>query len=271
MTQLQVFILSMIQGLAEFLPISSSAHLILLSKFTHFPDQGVELDVAVHIGSVFAVLIYFYKDVWAVIKDAIESKFLPNLKTYGNKLFWLTMVGTLPAIVVGLVLYYTDSSWTRSTKIIGWNIIIFGLILLYADVKLRSIRKINDLRIVDAVLIGLAQAAAMIPGTSRSGITITMARFLGIERREAAKFSMLLSVPAILGAGIISAIEICKRDNLQDVVYAISGIGYSFVASILVIFFMMEWLKKFSFLPFVIYRVSLGIFLLLYSYGLILN
>lgn len=268
MSQLQIIVLSIIQGLAEFLPISSSGHLILLSKFSSFPDQGVEIDVAVHIGSVLAVLIYFYKDIWQIIKEVPASYFVPNLKNYGSRLFWLVVIGTIPAAICGLLLYHFGSDWTRSTRIIGWNIIIFGIILWLADEKCSAHRDINSLGVKDAVLIGLAQSLALIPGTSRSGITITMARILGVQRREAAKFSMLLSIPTIIGAGIISFWGIYQRDDGQVLFSALSGIGYSFIVSIMAIFFMMKWLKKYSFLPFVIYRIVLGIFLLLHSYNI---
>jgi undecaprenyl-diphosphatase len=269
MTNLQIMILSALQGLTEFLPISSSGHLILVSKFTNFPDQGVEMDIAVHVGSVLAILIYFHKDIGEIIKDVFTSYFMPSLKTYGSRLFWLIVIGTIPAVIFGLILHYNGTDWLRDTKIIGWNILIFGIVLWIADNYSPSVRKIDDMQIKDAIIVGIIQSLALIPGTSRSGVTITMARFLGIDRREAAKFSMLLSIPTIIGAGILSAWRIYHRDDWMGFYYSFGAVGYSFIASILVIFFMMNWLKQYSFLPFVIYRILLGTFLLIYSYGYI--
>lgn len=267
MSNLQIMILSFLQGFTEFLPVSSSGHLILLSKFSSFPDQGLEMDVAVHVGSILAVMIYFSKDIWQMIKDVFVSRFMPNLNSYGSRFFWLIVIGTIPAVIAGLALHYYGMEELRSTKIVGWNILIFSVFLWVGDKYFPSQRSINDLRVKDAILIGLAQCMALIPGTSRSGITITMSRFLGIQRREAAKFCMMLSVPTIAGAGLLVAWEIMSGDSATNLIYAISGVGYSFIASLAAIFIMMTWLKNYTFVPFVIYRLILGVFLLLYSYG----
>lgn len=266
MSLLQILVLSVVQGLTEFLPVSSSGHLILVSKFTSFPDQGLTMDVAVHIGSIAAVLIYFYKDIWNIIKGVLKAKLLPSFANSGSRLFWLIVVGTIPAVVVGLILKKFGMEWMRDTKIIGWNILIFGILLWFADKYTLSVRKIENLEFVDALLIGLAQCLALVPGTSRSGITITMSRFLGVERREAAKFCMLLSIPTIAGAGALVFWEMYKS-GVHDFGFELWGIVFSFAASICAIWIMMNWLKNRTFLPFVVYRVILGVFLLLYSYG----
>ncbi len=268
MTHLQIMILSVLQGITEFLPVSSSGHLILLSKFTDFPDQGLDIDVAVHVGSIIAVMIYFAKDIWAMICGVLKARLLPSLKYTGSRLFWLIIVATIPAVIAGLTLHYYGMEELRSTKIIGWNILVFGLILWFADNYTLSVRRIENMDWMDAVVIGLAQCLALIPGTSRSGITITMSRLLGIERREAAKFCMLLSIPTIAGAGLLVAYEMFKSGS-SEIGFAAQGIVYSFAASLAAIWVMMKWLKTRTFLPFVIYRVFLGIALLLYSYGYI--
>lgn len=268
MTVLQIVVLSIIQGFTEFLPVSSSGHLILLSKLTSFPDQGLDIDVAVHVGSIVAVMIYFTKDIWAMICGVFKARFLPSFKNYGSRLFWLIVIGTIPAAIVGLVLHYYGMEELRSTKIIGWNILLFGILLWFADKYTLSVRRIENMDWRDAVAIGLAQCLALIPGTSRSGITITMSRLLGIERREAAKFCMLLSIPTIAGAGLLIAYDMLKNGN-PNISFAMQGVGYSFVASLAAIWVMMNWLKTRTFLPFVIYRVVLGMVLLLYSYGYI--
>lgn len=264
---LQVFLLSVLQGITEFLPVSSSGHLILFAKYTSFPDQGLALDVAVHVGSILAVMIYFSEDIWQIIKGLFKTRFIPSFKNPGARLFWLITIGTFPIVIVGFALESTGMEWLRSSKIIGWTILGYGLLLYIADKIGMTIRKIDHLTALDAFLIGSAQCLALIPGTSRSGVTVTMARFLGMERREAAKFSMLLSIPAIIAAAVLVAHEMYQNDRLADIVTAIDGITYSFGASIIAIYIVMWWLKKSTFLPFVIYRIFLGGFLLLDSYG----
>ncbi len=271
MTDLHIVLLSILQGLTEFLPVSSSGHLILFSKFTTFPDQGLALDVAVHLGSIIAVVIYFWSDVWMVIKGILKNFFVPNFKNPGNKLFWLIFIGTIPVVLFGLFLRSMNIEFRddEGSKIIGWTILGFGLLLFVADKIGMTIRQVKHLGIIDALLIGLAQCVALIPGTSRSGITITMARFLGMERREAAKFSMLLAIPAIIGAASLIGFELYESHNFQEMILAVDGVTYSFIASIIAIYIIMWWLQKSTFLPFVIYRVILGTILLLNSYGYI--
>ena len=264
---IHILLLSILQGITEFLPVSSSGHLILFSKFTTFPDQGLALDVAVHVGSIIAVIIYFSSTIWQIIKGLAKSYFLPNFKNDGNRLFWLIFVATIPAVIFGLWLKDNGMENFRSTRLVGWTILCFGILLFIADKVGMTIRKVEHLTLLDAVLIGLAQCLALIPGTSRSGITITMGRFLGMERREAAKFSMLLSIPTIIGAGLLVGYELYMQNNLTAIIFAIDGILYSFIFSIVAIYVVMWWLKRSTFLPFVIYRVILGSLLLLDSYG----
>ena len=262
MTNLQIIILSALQGFTEFLPVSSSGHLILLSKFTSFPDQGLEIDIAVHVGSILAVMIYFWRDIRDMLYGLVNAFFnrFPSVKNFylrkasaaakdfilnqlpaaDLRLLLMLIVGTIPAVIFGLALHRFGMEWLRSTKIIGWNILLFGILLWIADRFQPSKRSIADMTYKDAFLIGLAQCLAMIPGTSRSGITITASRFLRLERREAARFCMLLSVPAIAGAGLLVAAEIWQSGNYENLHYALSGIGYSFIASIAAIFIMMK-------------------------------
>ena len=267
MTEMQIIWLSLLQGITEFLPVSSSGHLILFSKFTEFPDQGAAMDIALHIGSILAVIIYFAPTLWEILKGLIKTKFLPNMKVEGVQLFYLLAVATLPVLICGAALKFFGTDWLRSTKLIGWNILIYALILWLMDTWAVTARKIRNLEFKDAIFIGLAQCLALLPGTSRSGVTITMCRFLGMERREAAKFSMLLAIPAILAAGLLAGIELWKEGNMQQISVALDAAGYSFIFSIGAIFILMQWLKKWSFLPFVIYRVTLGTMLLLDAYG----
>lgn len=269
LTNFHLILLSVLQGITEFLPVSSSGHLILFSKFTAFPDQGLALDVAVHVGSILAVMIYFSEDLWRMFKGLLKTYFIPNLKNIAARPFWLIVIGTIPIVIVGLFLKENGMEWLRSTKIIGWTILGYGILLFIADKFGMTIRKIEHLTPLDAFLIGCAQCLALIPGTSRSGITVTMARFLSMERREAAKFSMMLSIPAIIAAASLVAFELYQQDNLQTFIYAVDGVTYSFISSIFAIYIVMWWLKKSTFLPFVIYRIFLGTFLILDSYGII--
>ncbi len=271
MTDLHLMLLSALQGLTEFLPVSSSGHLILFSKFTTFPDQGLAFDVAVHVGSIIAVMIYFSETIWEMLKGVAKTYFIPNFKNPGSKLAWLIIIGTIPAVIAGLFLVENGTDELRSARLIGWTMLSFGIVLFIADKIGMTIRKIEHLTALDAVLIGLAQCLALIPGTSRSGITITMGRFLGLERREAAKFAMLLSIPTIAGAGALVGWELYQQGNMAEIIYAMDGITYSFIASVLAIYIIMWWLKKSTFLPFVIYRLCLGSYLLLDSYGYLDN
>ena len=269
MSTIQIFYLSLLQGITEFLPVSSSGHLILLSKFTYFPDQGLALDVAVHVGSILAVMIYFSETIWEMIKGVWKTRFIPTFSNYGAQVFWLIVVGTIPAVIAGFALKSYGMEWLRDTRIIGWTILGYGLLLFIADRFSMTIREIKHMGVFDAVLIGCAQCLALIPGTSRSGITITMARFLGLERREAAKFSMLLSIPAIIAAATLTGFEVWQAGNVKEIGWMFDGVVFSYISSIIAIYVVMWWLKKSTFLPFVIYRIILGTILLLDSYQII--
>lgn len=268
MTTLNIILLSLLQGITEFLPVSSSGHLILFSKLTDFPDQGNAMDVALHIGSVLAVIIYFAEDIIKIGKSLWKNKLKPVFSDEGTKLFYLLIIATIPALFVGALLKFHGLEFLRNTKLIGWNLIIFGILLWIFDHFSLTVLKIKNLRIKDALLIGFAQCIALFPGTSRSGTTITMCRFLGMERREAAKFSMLLAIPVILCAGILTCAEIWKNEGLQSLLTYYDAVTYSFLFSVMAIYVLMIWLKKWSFLPFVIYRIFLGTLLLLNDYGI---
>lgn len=268
MSELQIIFLALLQGITEFLPVSSSGHLILFSKFTSFTDQGLATDVALHIGSIAAVILYFLPTLWRVAKDLWVTKLYPNFKFAGNQLFYLLVIATIPALICGALLKYCGTDWLRNTKLIGWNILLYGLLLWFIDAWAVKVRNIQHLDIKDAILIGFAQCLALLPGTSRSGVTITMGRFLGMERREAAKFSMLLAIPTILAAGLVTCYSLWQSGDISQIQQAAHAVGYSFIFSFAAIFVMMQWLKKWSFWPFVLYRCILGIMLLLDAYGL---
>ena len=263
MTVLHLIVLSIIQGLTEFLPVSSSGHLVLFSNLMHFEDEGLGIDIALHIGSLFAVLIYFKKEIFAMCREVFKTGLKPDFKSAYNKLAWMLVVACVPALVVGFYLRNSNFAFLRDPKVIGFNILFYGLLLYAADTFFKGKNDIKSIGLKEAILIGLAQCLALIPGTSRSGVTITMARFLQIKRVDAAKFSMLLSMPVIAAAGALESYRLFVSGSSGDVVFALGAVVFSFIASYLVIYLMMKWLTHYSFLPFVIYRVLLGLSLLL--------
>jgi undecaprenyl-diphosphatase len=264
MSFLHLISLAALQGLTEFLPVSSSGHLILFSKLLNFKDEGLLVDVALHIGSLFAVLIYFKTEVLQMLQAVFKSRFKPDFKFVYNKLAFLILIASVPALVVGFYLRNTGVDFLRNPKIIGFNILFYGILLYVADKYFKSRRSVQNMHIKDALFIGLAQCLALIPGTSRSGITITMARTLNITRVDAAKFSMLLSLPVIAAAGFLEGYRLWVSGSSADMLTAFYGIVLSFIASYTVICLMMKWLQHYSFTPFVIYRVFLGLYLLLW-------
>lgn len=265
MTELHILVLALIQGITEFLPISSSGHLVLLPYFTGWPDQGLLMDVAVHIGTLGAVMLYFWRDLWLITRGffrTLKGKKDPHFKTGVLLIF-----ATIPVLVAGYYLNSLGDGLLRSTEIIAWTTLGFGILLYVADKVGLTIRRIEHSSYGDALFIGLAQCLALIPGTSRSGITITAARFLGFERPDAARFSMLLSLPTILGAGVLKGYDLYQSGNMIVTHQAIQAAGLAFGAAFIALFLMMAWLKKASFTPFVLYRIALGGILLYYVYA----
>ena len=258
-----LILLSSIQGITEFLPISSSAHLIILPSISNNPDQGRVFDVAVHFGSLIAVLLYFWKDVFNM---GLGFLYLGSKSKNDLKLFFIVIVASLPLIGVGYFIQKNNFIFLRSIEVIAWCTLIFGVILFLVDKTFLRVKKLGDINIKSGIIIGLFQTLAFLPGTSRSGITITAGRMLGFERSSAAKFSLLLSIPAILGATSLELYEIVKQENYELSINILTASLFSFIFSMLSIFFMMKWISNYSFTPFVIYRVLLGSILLLAIY-----
>jgi len=264
MTEIHLLILALVQGITEFLPISSSGHLVLVPYFTGWADQGLLMDVAVHVGTLGAVMLYFWRDLWHIIRGfwrTLKGRRDPHFKTG-----LLIVFATLPVIGVGYYLNSLGDDFLRTTEIIAWSTLIFGILLYVADKTGLTIRRIEHTTYGDALFIGLAQCLALIPGTSRSGITMTASRFLGFERPDAARFSMLLSVPTILGAGVLKGYDLYKAGDTAVTTQALQAGGFAFAAAFVAIFLMMAWLKRASFTPFVIYRILLGSVLLYFVY-----
>ena len=261
----QIIILAIVQGLTEFLPISSSGHLILIPAFTGWPDQGIITDIMVHVGSLFAVLVYFWRDVVRLFWGGLD---LLRLRMNDNsRLALYILLATIPAVAFGLYLKSSGmQEQLRNVEIIAWNSIIFGIILYIADKFGSRLKNMDAMTLHPALIIGFAQAMALIPGTSRSGITISAARFLGFERAEAARFSFLLGIPAIAGAGILELGNLAGSGETisSDALWAAF---LTFFAAIAAISILMAVVRRTSFLIFVIYRLALGLLLLAMIYG----
>ena len=278
MSFLQLLIIAVVQGITEFLPISSSGHLILISVFTDFQDQGPLIDVAVHVGSLLAIIVYFFKDVLVLARGGFASigvgTSAPNAPAE-RKLFWWIVLGTIPAVAFGLAIKLgafnsTAETWfnitivdddlmssIRFTDLIAFNLIFYGILLGLADTVGREVKAFEDMSWRDGLIVGIAQALAIIPGTSRSGVTMTAARFLGYKRVEAARFSFLLSIPAVAGAGVLIVPEIFEAGMALAIDALIAGV-LTFLSAFATMYFLMNFLKRASMLVFVIYRVAMG-------------
>lgn len=254
-------LIAIVQGITEFLPISSSGHLILIPHFTNFPDQGPLIDVAVHVGSLLAIIIYFFRDVRGLTQGGMATLGVARAPKQRRLFIWIA-IGTVPAIMLGLFFHlggYLDSF--RSTDLVGINLIFYGLLLGAADHWGRQERSYEDMRLKDAILVGLAQALALIPGTSRAGVTMTAARALGFHRAEAARFSFLLSIPAVAGAGLLATLDLADATREMQWDAIIAG-ALTFIAAFATMAGLMRFLKTQSMMVFVIYRVGLGAALL---------
>jgi undecaprenyl-diphosphatase len=267
MTLFQLLLVAIIQGLTEFLPVSSSGHLILLPFVTGGPDQGLAIDVAVHVGTLLAVILYFRAEVTEAT-IGLGRLFRGKVDTRGAHTALLLIIATIPVLIVGLIFKLLGiDEMLRSVAVIGWTMLIFGLVLYWADKTGAETRTAKDWMIKDAVWMGLAQAVALIPGTSRSGITITAARKLGYDRTGAATLSMLMSIPTILASGALLSLDVIGEADWQLAKDASIAAAFAFVAAMLALVIMMRLLRSVSFTPYVIYRVILGIALLVYAYA----
>ncbi|SHF39249.1 undecaprenyl-diphosphatase [Litoreibacter ascidiaceicola] len=267
MSLFQLILVALIQGLTEFLPVSSSGHLILLPSLTGMEDQGQTIDVAVHIGTLFAVIMFFWADVRIAIQG-IGRLAKGKADTQGARLALLLGIGTVPVIIFGLLLKLTGlDEMLRSVALIGWTMLIFGLVLYWTDQKGSTSKTAPDWSKKDAVIMGLWQAIALIPGTSRSGATISGARQLGYAREDAAKLSMLMSIPTIIASGAVLGLEVVADANMQLAKDSLIAAVFAFFAALLALSLMMRLLKSVSFTPYVIYRIFLGIGLLVFAYS----
>jgi undecaprenyl-diphosphatase len=257
MFELQFFLIGIIQGVTEFLPISSSGHLVLFAQLTNWEDQGLFIDIAVHFGTLFAVMIYLRKDIYYFLTNIFQ------LKIFEDQIIFKIILATLPAIILGYFIYDYVSLYFRSIQLIASSSIVFAIILFFADrVKIES-KSWNKITYIEALTVGLFQVLAFIPGASRAGVTITGARLLGYDRLNAARFSMILSIPIIFASMTLSLINIFNEEYVPvNLHQSLSAALVAFITALLSIIFLMRFIKKANFNIFIIYRIVLGIVLL---------
>lgn len=275
MPLLVIVVLALVQGITEFLPVSSSGHLVLVHEF--FADTKPEgdawaehmiLDIAVHLGTLCSVLLYFRKDILDMLFGAWRMRSAePDAEhQYGFALLKFVIIASIPVIIAGYVMHLYRPSWLLQLEVVGWTTIIFGLVLAWADRQPERFSSLKEMKLSHAFIIGLSQILALVPGTSRAGITMTSARALGFTRADSAKFSLLLSIIAIGGAGALSLYEMFKAGSLAIGFDFLLAASLSFITGLIVIGIMMNWLKTATFMPFVIYRMFLGAILLYIAY-----
>lgn len=266
MTELQILVLAIVQGLTEFLPISSSGHLILSPYLFGFDDQGLAFDVAVHLGSLTAVLAYFRHDVWQIAAGWLRSLAPGGAGSGESRLGWAIIVGTLPVVVAGLLLKSLVEGELRAPWVIAVTTIVFGLLLGWVDLRARRERDIGQIGIRDALVIGAFQVLALVPGTSRSGITMTAGLWLGLNRAAASRFSFLLSIPTILASSLLVTRDLVQEDVAVDWSALGLGVLLSGITAYLAIFFFLRFIERIGMWPFVIYRLLLGAAIIMLVY-----
>ncbi|WP_323844742.1 undecaprenyl-diphosphate phosphatase [Microbulbifer magnicolonia] len=261
----QIVILALIQGLTEFLPISSSAHLILPNQVLGWPDQGLAFDVAVHFGSLIAVVAYFRHDIWALLRDGLGG-LVNNRFTDDGRLAWLIVLATIPTGLAGLFFKGFIETHLRSAAVIAATTIGFGILLWWADVRGVRTQTLAQLNWKKALFIGAAQVLALIPGTSRSGITMTAGLMLGMEREAAARFSFLMSIPVIALSALLLTYDLLLLESVPwgDILL---GTVLSLISAYLCIHFFLQFISRIGMAPFAIYRLLLGAALIWMIWG----
>ena len=257
MTTLQAIVLGLFQGLGEFLPISSSAHLVLVPWLFHWEDPGLTFDIALHIGTLIAVIIYFWKDWLRLFTQGFTAP-----RTTDGRLFWYLVIATVPGAIVGYALEKKAETIFRTPLLIAVALIVMGAILFWAERKSAKKDDLSNITLRTSFLIGLSQALAIIPGVSRSGITMTTGLFSGLSREAAARFSFLLSTPIILGAAIIKVPHLVRHPDVIDANFLI-GMVVAFITGIASISFLLRYVQTKTFLPFVWYRFALGVLVII--------
>ena len=258
-----IIILSLVQGITEFLPISSSAHLIIIPEFFLNIDASRGFDVSLHFGSLLAVIYYLKKDLMKIISDTMYLK----IDNEGFIILKNLIISTIPVIFVGFLVHINNFDIIRSIEVIGWTTLIFGILLGLADRNLKVVKYFKSLNLKDALVIGIAQILAIIPGVSRSGIVITAGLYMGFSRFDASKYSLLLSIPVIIAATTLESINLFIEKGFFFNNEMIMGIILSFCVALITIRLFMNWINKASLKIFVAYRIMLGILILIYAYN----
>jgi undecaprenyl-diphosphatase len=257
---LKAVVLGLIQGLTEFLPISSSAHLRIYPELFGWGDPGAAFTAVIQIGTELAVLIYFRQDIWRISSTWLRSLVKPEYRGHRDaRMGWFIIIGSLPIVVLGVLLKDLIEQDFRSLWIIATTLVVFGVVLGIADRVGRTDKQVTDITLRDAVLMGLAQACALVPGVSRSGATLSMGRFLGYDREAATRYAFLLAIPAVVGAGLFELKEIPHGDNSYGWAPTITATVISFVVGYAAIAWLLRYVSTKSYTPFVLYRVALGV------------
>jgi undecaprenyl-diphosphatase len=259
---LHILLLALVQGITEFLPISSSAHLILAPRLFQFPDQGLDFDIAVHLGSLLAVLVYFRREIGRIGADLLRSLGQRRLVSADARLGWMLILATLPVVVIGAAFKAVVQGDLRSPLVIALATIVFGLLLWWFDVKGKRRRDEYDIGVRDALIIGLMQALAIIPGTSRAGITITAGLMLGLSRAAASRFSFLLAIPTISMSSVLAGRDLWQSGAAVQWNDLFLGVTLSALAAYLCIHYFLRLIERVGMLPFVLYRLALGALIL---------
>lgn len=263
-TIMQSIILGAIQGLGEFLPISSTAHLVLVPYFTGWTDPGLAFDISLHIGTLIAVLAFFWKDWLNIFSSAFYNFKKSGIKSFKKELLFYLIIGTLPGVLFGLLFEDKAETTFRSPVIIAFTLIFAGTLLYLADKKFKGGKELKDVTMSDSLLIGLSQALAIIPGVSRSGITITTGLFRNFNRANAARFSFLLSTPIIIGSALLKTPELINAGLNASL---LSGILSSAIFGYLAIKYLLKFLEKYGYEVFFWYRLILGLIIIIFNFA----
>lgn len=281
MSIIEAIILGTVQGLTEFLPISSTGHLTLAGKLMgliseEHPEQWTAFIAVIQLGTMFSILVYFWKDLWDILTEFLKHNFQKKVRfseqPLSSKLGWMIIAGTIPIVVIGLLFKdMIEGALTKNLYVISGSLIVLAVILAIAEKTAKFNKEIKNVTMLDSILIGLAQAVALIPGSSRSGTTITGGLFLGLKRDVAARFSFLLSVPAILASGLLQLKESLEFINYDLAVNLVVATVVSGISGYLAIDFLLKFLKKNSTFVFIFYRIAIGVFILILLYSNIIK
>lgn len=281
MSLIEAIILGIVQGLTEFLPISSTGHLTLAGKFMGLisaenPEHWTSFIAVIQLGTMVSIFVYFWKDLWNIFTEFLQNNLHKQVKyseqSTNSKLGWMIIAGTIPIVIIGLLFKdMIEGALTKNLYVISGSLIVLAIILAVAEKTAKFKKNIEDITLLDSILIGLAQAVALIPGSSRSGTTITGGLFLGLKRDVAARFSFLLSVPAILASGLLQLVESLKYINYDLTINLIVATIVSAISGYLAIDFLLKFLKKNTTFVFIFYRIALGVLILVLLYSNIIN